>query len=402
MSPDDIIGSFSDGLNAGLGITAEDQARLQQEAEDLAASISPEEVSSFLDRYAGTVMANMSTEQAKDVEVSAGSLSEKVNDTTIRIDSDQMDKILQTSASSLKDDEFVLKLIQSDLIVDLVNIIGKATASGESSVVFDTNADLSAQTTADETQSAEWKDLSADEITAYYQSAMDSFSTVSGIPGFSLTLGNGSDGKLKSLGFSLLYSGMEIPVFDMTMLKQGDQNAFGFKLGEMLAQALISSDGDDSASGDGTGTTGLFAEGTDTGGILNETVTVLISDQTLCEVDLIDWNTAGMKDGILEGSLSVNTPAGAILLQCESPDKETEKFTVSLNDEMLGVLTLSLGKADESEVKDFDETGALPIQTQDDFYNDYLASASTDALVQNLIDAGMPQSLLEEETEAAA
>lgn len=285
--PDDIAGALQDGLSARLGITADDQARLAQEAQDLAASIDSQEVTDFLGRYAGTIASNMSVTQESGATASAGSLSEDVTNTKISIDSDQMDAILTACASSLKDDEFILKLLGSDFCVDLINLMGEAYASSQSG-----QNGVDGQTSGD--ASAAWTEMSADDIISVYQQLTGSLTAVSGMPGFTLTLGIGADGALKNLSFHILYQGMDISIFTMTMLKQGDRNAFEFKLGEMIAQAFASSDESGNASGDGTGTTGLSAEGTNAGGLLNETVTLLCNDQTLCEIDLVDWNTADM------------------------------------------------------------------------------------------------------------
>ena len=386
------------GSEIGAGIPSEDVTRLQEEAAELFGSISSEEWSDFVGRYAGTVMTGIKTEQEGESQVTAGSLSDTVTRTTVSIQPDAMDKIVRDSVGTLREDPLVLKILGSDFAADLVSM---AVKSG---------ADKTLDTGADSTGS-----VTGSQLVGMYQSALDSVKdNLSGLPGFSLSIGNNAEGKFTSLDLKVLYSGVEIPVFTFATITDGTKNATELDLGELVASSLLgAASGEDQSNAEteadaqdtaSSGKTGLLMEGTTDGGKLNETITIQAAGTPYVTATVSDWDIEGMKSGKLMGSVSAQLGGESVGLDFAYSDAEGQSVSLLVNGEMFVKLTGSVSTADPSSVQKLDTTGAVELKSSDDFEK-YLADADPSALLEKLHAAGVPQELLGaelEQTEGAA
>ena len=388
---------FQSGFGSGLetGIPSEDMTRLQKEAAELFGSISSDEWTDFIGRYAGTVMAGVKTEQEGESQVTAGSLSDTVTRTTVSIQPDAMDKIVKDSVGTLREDPLVLKILGSDFAADLVSM---AVKSGS-----DKTSDAGTDSTGSVTGS---------QLVEMYQSALDSAKdNLSGLPGFSVSVGNNAEGKFTSMDLKVLYSGVEIPVCTFVTITDGTKNATELDLGEMIASSLLGA-----ASGEGqsdvetetgaqdtasSGKTGLLMEGTTDGGKLNETMTIQAAGTPYATVTVSDWDIKGMKSGKFAGSVLAQLGGESVGLDFAQSDAEGQSVSLLVNGEMFVKVTGSVGTADPSSVQKLDTTGAVELKSSDDFEK-YLADADPSGLREKLQAAGVPQELLGSETEQAA
>ncbi len=141
-----------------------------------------------------------------------------------------MDKIVKDSVGTLREDPLVLKILGSDFAADLASMAVKSGA--------DKAPDAGADSTGDVTGS---------QLVGMYQSALDSAKdNLSGLPGFSVSVGNNAEGKFTSMDLKVLYSGVEIPVCTFVTITDGTKNATELDLGEMIASSLLGA-----ASGEG-------------------------------------------------------------------------------------------------------------------------------------------------------
>lgn len=382
------------GSEIGAGIPSEDVTRLQEEAAELFGSISSEEWSDFVGRYAGTVMTGIKTEQEGESQVTAGSLSDTVTRTTVSIQPDAMDKIVRDSVGTLREDPLVLKILGSDFAADLVSM---AVKSG---------ADKTLDTGADSTGS-----VTGSQLVGMYQSALDSVKdNLSGLPGFSLSIGNNAEGKFTSLDLKVLYSGVEIPVFTFATITDGTKNATELDLGELVASSLLgAASGEDQSNAEteadaqdtaSSGKTGLLMEGTTDGGKLNETITIQAAGTPYATVTVSDWDIEGMKSGKFAGSVMAQLGGESVGLDFAQSDAEGQSVSLLVNGEMFVKVTGSIRTADPSSVQKLDTTGAVELKSSDDLEK-YLADADPSGLLEKLQAAGVPQELLGTETEQA-
>ena len=372
---------FESGFGSGLetGIPSEDMTRLQKEAAELFGSIRSDEWTDFIGRYAGTVMTGITTEQGGESQVMAGSLSDTVTSTTVSIQPDAMDRIVKDSVGTLREDPLVLKILGSDFAADLASMAVKSGA--------DKAPDAGADSTGDVTGS---------QLVGMYQSALDSAKdNLSGLPGFSVSIGNNAEGKFTSMDLKVLYSGVEIPVCTFVTIAS---SLLGAASGEGQSDVETETGAQDTAS---SGKTGLLMEGTTDGGKLNETMTIQAAGTPYATVTVSDWDIKGMKSGKFAGSVLAQLGGESVGLDFAQSDAEGQSVSLLVNGEMFVKVTGSVGTADPSSVQKLDTTGAVELKSSDDFEK-YLADADPSGLREKLQAAGVPQELLGTETEQAA
>lgn len=372
-------GSVEQGMEEAMGqlnLSPEDVQRLQSEATELFGSITSDEVSGFIGRYADTISSGVTVEDAGTAPVTAGSMSTDAALTTVSVQPEAMDQILQTSMTTLHDDELIVKIVGSDFAADLVNLLGSSTTNSGSAGNPVTGADL---------------------VAAYQQFLEENKDKVAGMPGFSLTYGTGPNGSLTYVELKLLFSGAEFEIFSCSAINDGTQNAFEFDLGQMIVQALSSSS--DSSDGQSqpavTGKTGLLAEGSVSGGKLNETVTIRYNDQAVFAVQLADWDVEKFSQGSLDGNIAASIDGTDVRLAFESAAPDAQSMSFLVNEQALFTVTAQERAADPSEVQPIDKASAAPIRSEEDL-EAFLSDADPSQLLQALQDAGVPQELLDD------
>lgn len=370
--------SASEGMGQ-LNISQEDLERLKKDAEDLFSSITEDEVSEFIGRYAQTIISGVTTTNGGTTTATAGSLSADVTLTSIAIQPEAMDQIVQTSAASLRDDPLALKVVGSSFAADVVNLFANMEASeGDSG---------SAQ-------------ITKDQLAAAYQQFFDeNKDSLSGLPGFSLTYGQDAAGKIATVSFKLIYQGVEMELFSYAGINDGVQNAYEFNLGQVIASALAaeisSSAGTENTQQAASGKTGLLLEGSVDNGKLNETVTVRVNDQAVFAAQVADFDVEKFRQGTLDGNIAASIASMDVRLAFESASPDTQAISVLLNEQNLLTVTAQKVDAAPADVKMIDKASAVEVKSEEDF-DAFFKDADLTTLQSNLAAAGVPQEVIDQ------
>lgn len=366
--------SGGDGLQQV--IPQETLSKLGEDAGKLFASLTPEDFEKFAGRYAGSIAAACETTQTAGVEVSAGDLKGQVTETTVTISPENMKDLLKKSVTTLRDDELILKVIRSDLAGDILDFA--LTQSGAPGGVS----------------------LTPDDLVISYQDALDSMAgslDKANVPGFSFTVGNDSEGVLASFNMHVIYSGVDMPLFTYVTLKDGDRNATELNLGEMIASALLGSGEDGGEAPEESGRTGILAEGTTAGDMLNEIVSVNAQGKAVLTAELENFDQKLAGKGFLTGHAALSVQDQKDLLQVDftHPDDDSQAVAVTVNGNETVTVTVTETEGDAADIKAIDPASAVRVTTEDDF-DSYMADFDPAQLEESLSAAGMPQDLLDQ------
>lgn len=375
-----------DGSTVGqqFSQSAELFSRLAEEGQEAFGSVTDQEWNDFFTRYGNLIAAGITAGQQSQTTITAGSLQTDASLQSVSIQPQDMDKILQSGAAELAQDPVVAKILSSDFVTDILTL---AQSSGSG-------------TTGEQSLPATGEELLAE----FQQFITENLSQIQGAPGFTFTYGTDADGKLVSLQLDLIYSGAQMTLFTANMINNGNQNAYDFQLGEFLATVLAQST-DTSADGSTeetsaapAGPTGLLLEGTTASGILNETITLQNAGQTIFTADIKDWDINKMKQGSVNGSVTVDVQGTPFTVQFSSEANNNQTIDLLVSDSLLAGVTIEAHDGNPADVKKLDRAGAVQFKSEEDMEN-YLQDIDVDQLRDSLKEkmtaAGFPQEIID-------
>lgn len=351
--------------SAKSGITQKDITHLAGEAQELFASIPEKEWSSFAGRYAMTLVSNIDMSHHDNVTVTAGGLSEQVENTTITIEPKAMANMLQSAASMLSEDELVLKILQSDFAVDLGNLILKQGKEDP-------------------------EELSGDELVENFRNFLASPDLADlKMPGFSFTYAYDGEGRICDAALTIIYSGIQASLFSWQRVIVGSRHAMELNLGPLFSAYIAPKNG-----GDADGNTGILFSGTSENGKLNETVTVSAAGQELSVVQIADLDTGKLSQGILEGSISADIGGAVYTAEFTHPEDNAEQIRGLYNDTLYLTILASASQTKGAKVEKISRSKAKTIASQSDWYA-YVKDSSLSKMIGMLSDVGVPDSIVE-------
>jgi len=358
-------GEASGNSKDKAGTFKPDYTRLIGEGGDLFASLSPEELRAFTDRYGEVLLQNASFSSHENVTLTAGALSESIRNTTVTVDPQSMARFLMTSIDSLKDDPLILKILDSAFAADVTN-----------TVLYMMDKDTV---------------LGKDEIEDGYHSLLKTLEKedFSQVPGFTLTYGYDGEGRLATVEFGLLYSGASVSVFSLKMLQRETHIAVQFDLGGLVSNLIARY-----WQGDPNGRTGILLEADKASDVIHDSFLITAAGEEIASVYLDDFLVGEVEKGILNGTATLNAAGGEYTAEFIHPEKGTEIIEGRYNGTEYVVLTAKAEAVDKADVDEISRSKAMEVYDQPT-WDAYIKDAKLSKMFKVLPKAGVPDSIME-------
>lgn len=349
-----------------------DYTRLLGEGKDFISSVSMDEWTAFPERYRDAFLDNAEFTDHENVAVTAGALSEDIDTRTATVSQDGAAALLSSSMETLESDPLILKVLKSDFASDLVNTI-----------LSETGSDMT---------------VDADFLTEGYGKLLNTLEKedFSNVPGFTVTYGMDSEGRLAEVDLGVLYSGASVGVFSLKMLRRETHRAVEFNLGALITSFLAGKTG-----GDPNGATGFLLEADSQGDLANDSLTVTVAGQELGSVTCTDIDLAQLRQGALIGTASLQIGDLAFEAVFEHPEEGTEIITGKYNDTVYLTATARADESDHVKVDEIRRKKAMEVYDQST-WDEYIKDASLTKMIRRLSKAGVPDSIVEALTSGEA
>ena len=336
-------------------------------------SISAKEWTDFLGRILPYLAANARISQNENALVTAGGLSDTVLANTVKLDQASVLALLEKVAPSLREDELINKVLTSDGVVELVQLVRRA-------------------------QGKSYKQLDGEWILDHCQRAMDKAAAggKSSIPGLSITYAFDAEGRLAELDLDLLYGAFMANAFSFRSVQKEGWNAVEFCPGSLLSSMLVSK-----TLGDTKQQTGIYAEGKVQDGCLTENVRLLVGGVKVADLMAEDLNLSSLKKGTPTGALSLEMGKAVYRAEFEQIAKDTEVISLKQNDTPYLTLTVSVARNEKAKVDRIDRKGAVTV-TDKSSWQSYIADSRLTKMIHSLKDGGVPDSIIESLTSGEA
>lgn len=354
--------SGSDGTSGNFKV---DYKRLASEGVEFFSSISEEELKEFAARYAGAAKDNYQVSAHENVMVTAGALSESIETATITVPQDSMLKILTASRETLKEDPLIRKILESDFAVDVANTIVSETKLGslfEADTLYSGYGDLLSK---------------ADD------------GMLAMVPGFSLTYGMDSEGRLATVNTQILYAGASADLFTLSMLSRDTHFSAQFDLGGLVSAYLAHAVG-----GSSSGETGLVLEADNAGGKIEDSITVVAAGQELGKLTAEDFMEDDLKKGILNGTLTLDVKDMNFQAEFASQEAGTVSITGRYNGTDYLTIEASAKATDHAKVEKIKRKQAMEVYDQAT-WDEYIKDAKLTKMIRSLSKGGVPDSIVE-------
>lgn len=331
---------------------------------DVFKSISADVWQEELTNYLMPIMSRLGQESGEDV-IMVGDLSADVETQTYSIPSKEMSGLITDTLSAAANDQIVEKVLQSDVVTDVLGFVSMFT--GESSV------------------------SSGQELLDLYRSVIESVAEAdfSGIPGFSVTIMNGTDKNASGQIVSVEADGQSYDYYTVKTIVDGNENAFEYIPGQMM----LSMYGMDPST-----EIRIAGEGSTEGGFLNETVDLTVNDEVVATFAIEDFDLTAIQDGTLSGTFRFDMEGMNLKVEYSEDEYGTSCIDYTVNDELFYHADYFGEKIDNPELSEIDVDNAVEISSLEDVL-DWIGTFKIEEFMETLAEAGVP---LESEDTVAA
>ena len=349
-------GSGDDALNGQImqlfsGFATEIVGQVQELIASLPAELWQMEAMNYL-----TPVLNNLQQETVEEELTVGDLSATVQKQVFAIPSDKMKDVISGILDSMANDQVVETVLQSDAVSSISSLVSMVTGGSVQ--------------------------ISGQDLLNRYQSAVGSAASVdvSGIPGIVAGYSKSADGR--AVGFSLAFEtgGQNYDLLSFKAIQDGDRNAFSFKPeATLLSMAGIQGVKEFEAAG----------EGSTEGGMLNETVDILVNGEKAGTVTVKDFDLIAAMEGATIGTLRMECGDMSIQITYNVEDDGTRTISYLINDEVFYDASAYVGPAEDTSIELIDKAGAVEIATVQDLLN-WIGTFKAEELKNALTEAGIP------------
>lgn len=353
------------GSGDDSGIFRADFGRLASEGAEFFSSLKEEEIEEFLAHCKEAAENHYQISAHENVTVTAGALSGQVATRTITVTQDDMLNILSAGRETLKEEPLIRKALTSDFGVDVANTIAAGAKVG---TLF-----------------------SGDSLWNSYQDLLAAAddSLLGRIPGFSVTYGLDSRGRLAVVGAQILYTGASVDLFTLSMLTRDTHASVQFDLGGLVSAYLASEFG-----GSSSGETGMVIDADIAGGRIRDKITVVAAGEELGSLSMEDFTLEDLEKGVLNGTMTLTIRDMEFQAGFMSAGPGEIGITGRFNGEDYLTISASAKATDKAKVEKIRRKKAMEVYDQAT-WDEYIKDARLTSMILKLGKGGVPDSIIE-------
>ncbi len=328
---------------------------LAADAQELFASIPAE---TWQEEAANYVMPLLtSIEQSEDTgTMTVGELEAPVNIVTYSISSENMAQMIPTYLSTLSQDPVLETLLTSELMDNVLGMIALFSGSSEMPT--------------------------GEEILTQIRSALDGLASAdySGMPGLSFSLLSNEDGSAVGYSLDMDSAGETSNLCAFYAISSGNENSFQF----IPSQTLLALCGLDPSNAVVISGSGIVENN-----FLNEMVSVLVNDTSVCNINITDLDLAQAQEGRVVGTFTVDMEGMNISLTYGYREDGAQTIDYVINGELFYSVESYNGPTEDVSLEPMDYDNAVAVTNLSELL-DYVQTADPQVLMDNLAAAGVP------------
>ena len=345
----------------GIQLTQEEIQQLAGQLFEYIASVPAEQWQEELGKYMGIVMSRLQ-QSTGTATVTVGDVSVEANTVTFGFDSTAVAEAIPELLTTVSEDELIKGFFESDFMDTVAALIVRSQGGDPEGVTGEVLYEMLAAS------------VSELAVTGDFSS----------IPGAQVTIGMDENGTPCLAELDLLMSGMSLDIFKAGFLASEDQHAYQVELGAMIVSSLGFST---------ENLTGLQGAGGVEDGVFSENAQVLVNGEPVAVISLDGFDLEALAEGNLTGTASVRIADMQFDVEYFTTDDGWNAMTFYMNGEPFlseyfavtsgGVTVDKLDTSNAVSVMDEEALGA------------YLEDANLDVIFQKLLEAGVPEELIE-------